>query len=53
VLVALLALASDFVLAVIQRYAVSRGVSGRFSTTSIIAGGPATADIVQAEVAAV
>jgi osmoprotectant transport system permease protein len=53
VLVALLALASDFVLAVIQRYAVSRGVSGRFSTKSIVAGGPASADIVQAEVAAV
>jgi osmoprotectant transport system permease protein len=53
VLVALLALASDFVLAVIQRYAVSRGVSGRFANKSITVGGPAAADIVQAEVAAV
>jgi osmoprotectant transport system permease protein len=53
VLVALLALASDFVLAVVQRYAVSRGVSGRFANKSITVGGPAAADIVQAEVAAV
>jgi osmoprotectant transport system permease protein len=53
VLVALLALLTDFVLAVVQRYTVSRGVSGRFSNKSVAAGGPVTADIVQAEVAAI
>jgi osmoprotectant transport system permease protein len=53
VLVALLALASDFILAVIQRYTVSRGVSGRFSNKSITVGGAAAADIVQAEVAVI
>jgi osmoprotectant transport system permease protein len=53
VLVALLALLTDFVLAVVQRYTVSRGVSGRFSNKSVTAGGPVTADIVQAEVAAI
>jgi len=53
VLVALLALVTDFVLAVVQRYTVSRGVSGRFSNKSVTAGGPVAADIVQAEVAAI
>lgn len=36
VLVALLALLTDLLLATIQRYAVSRGVSGRFSKKSVI-----------------
>ena len=53
VLVALLALLTDSVLAFIQRHVVSRGVSGRFSKKAMTAGGPAAADIVQAEVAAV
>src|SRR5450432_922471 len=49
VLVALLALATDSVLAFIERHVVSRGVSGRFSKKTMTAGGPADADIVQAE----
>jgi osmoprotectant transport system permease protein len=53
VLVALLALLTDSVLAFIQRHVVSRGVSGRFSKKAMTAGGPAAADIVQAEVAAI
>jgi osmoprotectant transport system permease protein len=53
VLVALLALATDLLLALIQRGAVSRGVSGRFSSKAGTASGPAAADIVQAEVAAI
>jgi osmoprotectant transport system permease protein len=53
VLVALLALLTDSVLAFVQRHVVSRGVSGRFSKKAMTAGGPAAADIVQAEVAAV
>lgn len=36
VLVALLAMLIDLVLAVIQRYAVSRGISGRYSTKRIL-----------------
>ncbi len=36
VLVALLALITDLLLATIQRYAVSRGVSGRFSKKSVL-----------------
>jgi osmoprotectant transport system permease protein len=55
VLVALLALVTDMVLAFIQRHVVSRGISGRFrtgpATNTTAAGGPAAADIVQAEVA--
>jgi osmoprotectant transport system permease protein len=57
VLVALLALLTDMVLAFIQRHVVSRGISGRFTSgptrtsEATTAGGPATADIVQAEVA--
>jgi osmoprotectant transport system permease protein len=56
VLVALLALLTDVALAFIQRHVVSRGISGRFSsgsksaTEATTAGGPAAADIVQAEV---
>jgi osmoprotectant transport system permease protein len=53
VLVALLALTADLLFALIQRYAVSRGISGRFSKKAARATGPATADVVQAEVAAV
>jgi osmoprotectant transport system permease protein len=53
VLVALLALLTDSVLAFIQRHVVSRGVSGRFSKKAMTAGGPAAADIVEAEVAAI
>jgi len=53
VLVALLALLTDSVLAFIQRHVVSRGVSGRFSNKLMPASGPAVADIVEAEVAAV
>ncbi|HEY5050589.1 MAG TPA: ABC transporter permease [Acidothermaceae bacterium] len=53
VLVALLALLTDSVLAFIQRHVVSRGVSGRFSKKAMPARGPAAADIVEAEVAAV
>lgn len=44
VLVALLALLADLLLATIQRYAVSRGVSGRFSKKSVI---PADTDAAQ------
>jgi len=53
VLVALLALLTDSVLAFIQRHVVSRGVSGRFSKKAMTASGPAAADIVEAEVAAI
>jgi osmoprotectant transport system permease protein len=53
VLVALLALLTDSVLAFVQRHVVSRGVSGRFSKKAMTAGGPAAADIVPAEVAAI
>jgi osmoprotectant transport system permease protein len=53
VLVALLALLTDSVLAFVQRHVVSRGVSGRFSKKAMTASGPAAADIVEAEVAAI
>jgi osmoprotectant transport system permease protein len=53
VLVALLALVTDLLLGLLQRQVVSRGISGRFSSKATTAGGPATADIVQAEVAAI
>ncbi|HSY16162.1 MAG TPA: ABC transporter permease [Jatrophihabitantaceae bacterium] len=52
ILVAALAVVVDFVLATVQRYAVSRGVSGRFSRR---AAGPADAlgaNVAQVEVAA-
>jgi osmoprotectant transport system permease protein len=53
VLVAVLALLTDLLLALIQRYAVSRGISGRFSTKSGLPAGPIEAAVVQAEVAVV
>jgi osmoprotectant transport system permease protein len=49
VLVALLALAADFVLATAQRYTVSRGVSGRFDNKNLA--DARTAALVEAEVA--
>jgi osmoprotectant transport system permease protein len=51
-LVAILAVAADLLLAIAQRYTVSRGISGRFSRR---AGGPAdarTAEVAQTEVLA-
>jgi osmoprotectant transport system permease protein len=48
VLVALLAVVIDLVLATVQRYAVSRGISGRYAKT-----GAADAAVVQAEVSPV
>jgi osmoprotectant transport system permease protein len=51
VLVALLAVLADLLLAAVQRYAVSPGVSGRFSTRSV--GGSTTAAVTQAEVSPV
>jgi osmoprotectant transport system permease protein len=53
VLVALLALVIDLLLGLLQRRVVSPGVSGRFTSKATTAGGAATADIVQAEVAAI
>jgi osmoprotectant transport system permease protein len=51
VLVAVLALLADLLLATIQRYTVSRGVSGRFSKKSRLAApGPRTAELVDAQV---
>ncbi|MEO6886915.1 MAG: ABC transporter permease [Jatrophihabitantaceae bacterium] len=49
ILVAVLALLADIVLSLLQRYAVSRGVSGRFSSRAGT-GGPAAAEITQLEV---
>ena len=49
VLVAALALIADLVLALVQRYTVSRGLTGRFSRA--VAGGAAAADLEEAEVA--
>lgn len=51
VLVALLALAADLLLALVQRYAVSRGVSGRFARRSALEQGPLGATITQVEAA--
>ncbi|UQX88744.1 ABC transporter permease [Jatrophihabitans telluris] len=52
VLVAALALLTDLVLALIQRYVVSRGVTGRFSTRNVAVSADArTARVVEAEVA--
>jgi osmoprotectant transport system permease protein len=53
VLVAILAMAADLVLAMVQRLAVSPGVSGRFSRRTMRSTGPATAAVVQAEVSPV
>lgn len=53
VLVALLAMAADFVLAMVQRAIVSRGISGRYAKGSVTGGpsDPLAAEIVEAEVA--
>ncbi len=53
VLVALLAVAVDLVLAAVQRYTVSPGISGRYSRTRERSTGPATAAVIQAEVSPV
>ena len=50
VLVAGLALAADLLLAAIQRFAVSRGISGRFSTKGGAPVGPIEAALTRAEV---
>ncbi len=50
VLVAVLAVVVDLLLAVAQRYAVPRGISGRYSHREVRSTGPATAAVVQAEV---
>lgn len=50
VLVAVLAVLVDLVLAAVQRYAVSPGISGRYSTSGARSTGPAAAAVVQAEV---
>ncbi|HEV7193066.1 MAG TPA: ABC transporter permease [Jatrophihabitantaceae bacterium] len=50
VLVALLAVIVDLLLAGVQRYAVSPGISGRYSRRTFRSTGPATAAVVQAEV---
>lgn len=50
VLVAVLAVVVDLVLAVVQRYAVPRGISGRYSQREVRSTGPAAAAVVQAEV---
>ena len=50
VLVAVLAVLADLVLAAVQRYAVSPGISGRYSRRLLRSTGPATAAVVQAEV---
>lgn len=50
VLVAVLAVAVDLVLALVQRFAVSRGISGRYAHRVMRSTGPATAAVVQAEV---
>lgn len=49
VLVAALALTTDLVLATIQRYVVSRGITGRFSTTQVGAQDPRLAGVTGAE----
>jgi osmoprotectant transport system permease protein len=53
VLVAALALFADLLLALIQRYAVSRGISGRFSKKAVVPAAPIAADVQQAELAPV
>jgi osmoprotectant transport system permease protein len=53
VLVALLALLADLLLAVIQRYVVSRGITGRFSKRRISPPDSRLAQVTEAEVAAV
>ncbi len=53
VLVAALALITDLLLALIQRYVVSRGVSGRFSTRRVAEADARTAGVTQAETAPV
>jgi osmoprotectant transport system permease protein len=50
VLVAVLAVAADLVLALIQRFAVSPGISGRYSRKTQRATGPTAAAVTQAEV---
>jgi osmoprotectant transport system permease protein len=53
VLVAALALSADLVLATIQRFAVSRGISGRYSKKQVAAPDSRQATVTQAEVATV
>lgn len=53
VLVAVLAVVVDLLLAVVQRYAVSPGVSRRYSRRAMRSTGPATAAVVQGELAPV
>jgi osmoprotectant transport system permease protein len=53
VLVAALALFADLLLALIQRYAVSRGISGRFSKRTVVTGEAVNADVTQAQLASV
>jgi osmoprotectant transport system permease protein len=50
VLVAVLAVLIDLLLAVVQRFAVPRGISGRFSQRDMRATGPGTSAVVKAEV---
>ncbi|MGH8962963.1 MAG: ABC transporter permease [Jatrophihabitantaceae bacterium] len=50
VLVALLAVAADLVLALVQRFAVSPGISGRYTRRHKHSTGPTAAAVVQAEV---
>jgi osmoprotectant transport system permease protein len=50
VLVAVLAVIIDLLLALVQRYAVPRGISGRYSQRGMRSTGSATAAVVQAEV---
>jgi osmoprotectant transport system permease protein len=51
-LVALLAVAADLVLAVVQRYTVSRGISGRFSRRTVVTSGALGAEVARTEAAA-
>ncbi|MDQ1732127.1 MAG: osmoprotectant transport system permease protein [Pseudonocardiales bacterium] len=53
VLVAALALSADLLLAAVQRYAVSRGISGRISKKQVAAPDSRLATVTQAEVATV
>jgi osmoprotectant transport system permease protein len=48
-LVALLAVAADLVLALAQRYTVSRGISGRFSRRAVVTSGPLGAEVARTE----
>jgi osmoprotectant transport system permease protein len=53
VLVAALALFADLLLALIQRYAVSRGISGRFSKKIVVTGALVNANVTETELASV